>query len=350
MPSPFARCRARSACTDRRARKYAIESRPAAVQHIVAVHAHQPISPGSSRDRVVPGPGDQAILPRASVDRVAVGSASIESRSRPPDRSRRRRHRDPVVPSASDDHVVAAEAEDRVAAGGSAEDVGARRPDDEPVRAKQSGAADAGALTVAIASAATAVTTPLRRPRPVSSRCMHPSGRPRRFDAPPPVSRGQDADWTTVSGCAARGLRSSRTATSPISCGARATRRRRIADARSGRPRAPRASGARRPPIWSKRGGPHGAPSRRSLGGRTDPGVARRAARAPEPDATRLGFLTLAEVRAVLDGDPAWEATRTPTSRSIRPTATARSAPRDGGDRSRARPAPSSPSPITRGA
>ena len=29
----------------------------------------------------------------------------------------------------------------------------------------------------------------------------------------------------------------------------------------------------------------------------------------PERDATRLGFLTLAEVRAVLDGDPAWEAT-----------------------------------------
>lgn len=28
-----------------------------------------------------------------------------------------------------------------------------------------------------------------------------------------------------------------------------------------------------------------------------------------EPDATRLGFLTLAEVRAVLDGDPAWETT-----------------------------------------
>ncbi len=29
----------------------------------------------------------------------------------------------------------------------------------------------------------------------------------------------------------------------------------------------------------------------------------------PEPDETRLGFLTLADVRAVLDGDPAWEAT-----------------------------------------
>jgi putative hydrolase len=29
----------------------------------------------------------------------------------------------------------------------------------------------------------------------------------------------------------------------------------------------------------------------------------------PEPDETRLGFLTLAEVRSVLDADPAWEAT-----------------------------------------
>jgi putative hydrolase len=29
----------------------------------------------------------------------------------------------------------------------------------------------------------------------------------------------------------------------------------------------------------------------------------------PEPDETRVGFLTLAEVRAVLDADPAWEAT-----------------------------------------
>ncbi|HEX6263904.1 MAG TPA: hypothetical protein VF036_01335, partial [Actinomycetota bacterium] len=29
----------------------------------------------------------------------------------------------------------------------------------------------------------------------------------------------------------------------------------------------------------------------------------------PEPDATRIGFLTLAEVRAVLDREPAWEGT-----------------------------------------
>ena len=233
------------------------------------------------RDRVVPAPairrsfpGPPSIVsPSAALDRVSVsparqGVGAVATA-------------DPVVPSASDDHVVAAEAEDRVAAGVPRRTSGPGVPTIEPVRAKQSGAADAGALTVAIASAATAVTTPLRRPRPVSSRCMHPSGRPRRFDAPPPGIAGsrRRLDY---------GVRVRGSGAPIVSNGDIADLLWRASDEETThRRRALRkASGAAR--FWSEEaadlveaGRPHGAPSRRSLGGRTDPGVARRAARAP---------------------------------------------------------------------